>query len=102
MRQTIAGRVYDTNTLTRVTFWHNHCPPNHPQFQRYFVYQAGVDRYVVWVRTGSHRGNLDTLFVLDRCDLDVLLAGTKQLDRRRSIVRVLAQLPHTLSATKGA
>ena len=102
MRQTIAGRVYDTNTLTRVTFWHNHCPPNHPQFQRYFVYQAGVDRYVVWVRTGSRRGHLDTLLVMDRRDLDVLLAATQGRDRRRSIVRALAQLPHLSSTLKGA
>ena len=102
MRQTIAGRVYDTHTLTPVTFWHNHCPPNHPQFQRYFVYQAGADRYVVWVRTGQRRGNLDKLFVMDRCDLNRLLAGTKALDRRRSIVRVLAQLPHVAPTPKGA
>lgn len=102
MRQTIAGRVYDTNTMPRVTFWHNHCPPHHPQFQRYFVYQAGVDRYVVWVRTGLRRGNLDTLFVLDRCDLEALLAGTQGIDRRRSVVRVLAQLPHLSLSLKGA
>jgi len=92
MRENVDGVTYDTNTLTPLHLWHNYCPPDHPQYQRYFVYRADTNRYVVWVKTGIRRGGLNQLIVLDRAGLESLYQATVRADRRRSLARVLAQL----------
>ena len=92
MHQTINGVLYDTNTLTPLHLWHNYCPPDHPQYQRYFVYRADTNRYVVWVKTGIRRGGLNQLIVLDHAGLEVLYRATERKDRRRSLARILDRL----------
>ena len=93
MRQVIHGITYDTAQLTPWRLWCNHRPPNHPDFQRYFVYRQSVDRYVIWVRTGMRRGGLDQLVLLDHAGLEALYQATMPHDHRRSLARVLAALP---------
>ncbi len=90
MRQAIQGIPYDTQTLSPLHLWHNYCPPDHPQYQRYIVYRAAVDFYVVWVKTGSRRGGLNQLIGLSRVQLDTLYQSTVRQDRRRSLARVVA------------
>lgn len=92
MRQMVNGTMYDTNTLAPLHLWHNHCPPDHPQYQRYIVYRHSLDCYVVWMKTGMRRGGLNQLVVLDHRGLDALYGATESKDRRRSLARVLTQL----------
>ncbi|NMP24507.1 hypothetical protein [Sulfobacillus harzensis] len=92
MRQNVNGITYDTSTLTPLHLWHNHCPPDHPQYQRYIVYRHHVDCYVVWVKTGIRRGGLNQLVVINHVGLTALYRGTEAQDRRRSLARVLQQL----------
>ena len=93
MRQVVNGTTYDTSTLAPLHLWHNHCPPDHPQYQRYIVYRHSFNCFVVWIKTGIRRGGLNQLVVLDHAGLEALYRATEFADRRRSLARVLDRLP---------
>lgn len=93
MRQNVDGVTYDTHAMTPLKLWHNFCPPDHPQYQRYIVYRHSLHCYVAWIKTGVRRGGLNQLVVLDRLGLEALYRATILKDRRRSLARVLPQLP---------
>lgn len=107
MRQIINGISYDTALLTPMHLWHNHCAPDHPQYQRYIVYRNGLGSYVVWIKTGIRRGHLNQLLVLNHVGLEKLYRATELADRRRSLARVVGQLAgqsmrRTISVSKSA
>ena len=93
MRQVVNGTAYDTSALAPLHLWHNHCPPDHPQYQRYIVYRHSFNCFVVWIKTGIRRGGLNQLVVLDHAGLEALYRATEWADRRRSLARVLDRLP---------
>lgn len=91
MRVHVRGVTYNTQSLIPVLVWFNALPPDAPRYQRFLVYRTAPDGYLLLVRTGPARGQLNHATIITGDQLGRLRVAVRY-DRRRSLRLTLQTL----------